>query len=176
MKKVKKMLKNQKGFTLVELLAVIVILGIISAIAVPSIAGLIDNTKKDAHVANAEQMVAAARLAVASNDTETLKSGTPSVQTGGATAATYRIPLKKLVDEGYLEEVIDPDSDSTYPVTTVTSYVDITETKASDTTATKYTYRVVLKGKERGIVQTLSATGALSKLDRAAVSTTHTAQ
>ena len=51
--------------TLVELLAVIVILGIIGAIAVPSIAGIIDNSKKDAHIANAEQLVGAARLAVA---------------------------------------------------------------------------------------------------------------
>lgn len=37
MEKIKKLLKNQKGFTLVELLAVIVILGIIAAIAIPSI-------------------------------------------------------------------------------------------------------------------------------------------
>ena len=34
-----KRLKNEKGLTLVELLAVIVILGIIAAIAVPSIGG-----------------------------------------------------------------------------------------------------------------------------------------
>ncbi len=36
-KKIQALLKNQKGLTLVELLAVIVILGIIAAIAVPSI-------------------------------------------------------------------------------------------------------------------------------------------
>ena len=42
------MLKAKKGFTLVELLAVIVILAIILAIAVPSITGMINNTRKSA--------------------------------------------------------------------------------------------------------------------------------
>ena len=40
-----KRLKNEKGLTLVELLAVIVILGIIAAIAVPSIGNIIDNSR-----------------------------------------------------------------------------------------------------------------------------------
>lgn len=38
-------LKNKKGVTLVELLAVIVIMGIIAAIAVPAIGGLIENSR-----------------------------------------------------------------------------------------------------------------------------------
>ncbi len=40
-----KRLNNEKGLTLVELLAVIVILGIIAAIAVPSIGGIIENSE-----------------------------------------------------------------------------------------------------------------------------------
>ena len=39
-RKMKALLKNEKGLTLIELLAVIVILGIIAAIAVPSIGGI----------------------------------------------------------------------------------------------------------------------------------------
>ena len=69
MKKLRRLFKNQKGFTLVELLAVIVILGIIAAIAIPSIGNIIDNSKEDAHEANAEMVVSAARLGVASNET-----------------------------------------------------------------------------------------------------------
>ncbi len=47
---VKRKMKNERGLTLIELLAV-VISGIISAIFVPSIGGLINNSKKNAHVA-----------------------------------------------------------------------------------------------------------------------------
>ena len=39
-KKIQGLLKNEKGLTLIELLAVIVILGIIAAIAIPRIGGL----------------------------------------------------------------------------------------------------------------------------------------
>ncbi len=63
-KKMKERLKNQKGLTLIELLAVIVILGIIAAIAIPSIGNIIDNSKNDAHKADAIQMINAAKLYV----------------------------------------------------------------------------------------------------------------
>ncbi|MHC8517182.1 type II secretion system protein [Sporosarcina sp. ITBMC105] len=57
-----KRLKNEKGLTLVELLAVIVILGIIAAIAVPSIGGLIDNTRIKAAHADAQNILSAANI------------------------------------------------------------------------------------------------------------------
>jgi type IV pilus assembly protein PilA len=66
-KMLKKFLKNDKGLTLVELLAVIVILGIIAAIAVPSIGGIINKSKDDAKVAEAIQIINAAKLAHASD-------------------------------------------------------------------------------------------------------------
>nr|WP_078413928.1 prepilin-type N-terminal cleavage/methylation domain-containing protein [Priestia abyssalis] len=63
----KRMLKNEKGLTLIELLAVIVILGIIAAIAVPSIGGIIQKSKEDAVKADALQILNAAKVYVASN-------------------------------------------------------------------------------------------------------------
>ncbi|KJE26937.1 hypothetical protein LG52_365 [Geobacillus kaustophilus] len=94
----KRVLKNERGLTLIELLAVIVILGIIAAIAIPAIGGLIDNSKKDAHVSNAQQMINAAKIAVTAD-----KDLIPA--NGKYTLVT----LKYLEDEGYLETVKDPD-------------------------------------------------------------------
>ncbi|MDD2392349.1 MAG: prepilin-type N-terminal cleavage/methylation domain-containing protein, partial [Bacilli bacterium] len=37
---------NKKGFTLIEALAVIIILALISVIAIPSVTRLIENTKR----------------------------------------------------------------------------------------------------------------------------------
>jgi len=61
----KKHLKNQKGLTLIELLAVIVILGIIAAIAVPAIGNVINNSKEKATYAEAQQIIDAAKLYIA---------------------------------------------------------------------------------------------------------------
>lgn len=55
-----RILKNKKGVTLVELLAVIVILGIIAAIAVPTIGGLINRQKENAAQATLESIEFAA--------------------------------------------------------------------------------------------------------------------
>ena len=60
-----KFLKNQKGLTLVELLAVVVILGIISAIATVSIGNVIQRSREDAVHADAILILSAAELFVA---------------------------------------------------------------------------------------------------------------
>lgn len=102
-KKVKGLLKNSKGFTLVELLAVIVILGIIAGIAVPSIGGIIDNSKKDAHIANGLQVISSARLLLASDSSYQPSEGN----------FTY-ITIDDLVENGYLERPISPDNQAAY--------------------------------------------------------------
>ena len=61
----KRYFKNQKGLTLIELLAVIVILGIIAAIAVPAIGNVIEKSRQDAVHADAVQVLNAAKLYVA---------------------------------------------------------------------------------------------------------------
>jgi len=57
-----KRLNNEKGLTLVELLAVIVILGIIAAIAIPSIGGVIENSRIKAQFADGQNVLAAANI------------------------------------------------------------------------------------------------------------------
>ncbi|WP_155590370.1 prepilin-type N-terminal cleavage/methylation domain-containing protein [Lysinibacillus cavernae] len=59
----KKLLKNEKGLTLVELLAVIVILAIIAAIAVPAIGNIIAKSKDRAILAEASNILAGAKIA-----------------------------------------------------------------------------------------------------------------
>jgi prepilin-type N-terminal cleavage/methylation domain-containing protein len=60
-------MKKRQGFTLVELLAVIVILAIILVIAIPNIMKLIDKMKLDAYKRNEELLVNATRNYLAGN-------------------------------------------------------------------------------------------------------------
>ncbi|MEB2302758.1 prepilin-type N-terminal cleavage/methylation domain-containing protein [Lysinibacillus xylanilyticus] len=58
----KKLLKNQKGLTLIELLAVIVILAIVAAIAIPAIGNIIENSRYNAAKADSINVINAANL------------------------------------------------------------------------------------------------------------------
>ena len=63
------MVKNSKGFTLVELLAVIVILAVILVIAVPSIMSTITESRKGALASSAKLIASSAETAYISNQT-----------------------------------------------------------------------------------------------------------
>ncbi len=52
---------NKKGFTLIELLAVIIILGILMIIAIPSVTTYINNSRKEAYVDTAKEIISGAR-------------------------------------------------------------------------------------------------------------------
>lgn len=117
-----KQLKDERGLTLVELLVVVVILGIIAAIAVVAIGGIIENSKKDAMVADAKQMVSSAKLYTASNP----KAATLNFASGGN-------------GEQYISQLKDPFGDTAYKVSTVV----ITEDTA---TKGKFNYAVNLEG------------------------------
>lgn len=64
-------LKEQKGLTLIELLAVIVILAIIAAIAIPAIGNIIENSRVGAAKSDYINAIAGAELYFIDNPTDT---------------------------------------------------------------------------------------------------------
>ena len=58
---------NKRGFTLVELLAVIAVIALISMIAIPNIVSLSDNVKKDQMIDDAKKFISLAKAYVNAN-------------------------------------------------------------------------------------------------------------
>ena len=83
---IQKKLKEQKGMTLIELLAVIVILAIIAAIAIPAIGNIIENSRVGAIKSDAQNIISAGELYFIDNTDET------------------EVTLKTLVDDNFVED------------------------------------------------------------------------
>ena len=77
------MKKNKKAFTLIELLAVIIILGILLLIAIPSVTKYIENSRKSSYITTAKGYINGARIKVNSNKFSFYD-----------TDATYYVPTK----------------------------------------------------------------------------------
>ena len=110
---------NKKGFTFIELLAVITILSVISLIAVISVSKYISKSKNQAYQSIEESMRIAAQNYV-------LKTR-PTFSTS-ASGKTLTLTTKTLVHDGYLQQIIDPASKKACKGY---SYVTITKTKVS---------------------------------------------
>ncbi len=106
--KFKALLKKEKGFTLVELLAVIVILGIIVAIAIPAVGNIIDNAQTDADEQEQALIIDAARLYMIQGDGAELPVTVATLETEGYLEARADDPLPT----GYVDE--DSDGVLTY--------------------------------------------------------------
>ncbi|WP_438448156.1 prepilin-type N-terminal cleavage/methylation domain-containing protein [Gorillibacterium sp. sgz5001074] len=140
----KKLHKDEKGMTLIELLAVIVILAIIAAIAIPSISAIIRNSERSSQRANAHTVVDAARLAIASRgvsgigaDETATHANITSPGTGGQ---TRKITLQELIDSGYLSEIKDPYRKGT-TYNPASSYVIVTRTSTTSGSITSDVYK-----------------------------------
>ena len=71
-----KRLKNKKGFTLVELLAVIVVLAIVMGLAVVGITSVLESTRKSAFAADANSYIEGARALVRADEAIVMLGGT----------------------------------------------------------------------------------------------------
>ncbi|MGD6899084.1 prepilin-type N-terminal cleavage/methylation domain-containing protein [Bacillus infantis] len=111
-KKMAQKLKNEKGLTLIELLAVIVILGIIAAIAIPSIGGIIKKSENDAKVAEGLQIISAAKMYVTSNNpgTKELTSTELATFLDNIKYAGYKVQVTKADNGKYTYALTAHDS------------------------------------------------------------------
>ena len=92
--------KNNKGFTLIEILGAIVILGIISTIAVPAVYKYVTKTKDFSY----ENMYKTVYDAV-----KNYRIDTNDVSANGITAPTYtKADINNFVELNYLDPLIDP--------------------------------------------------------------------
>ena len=88
-KYLQKKLDNEKGMTLIELLAVIVIIAIIAAIAIPAIGNIIENSRVGSMKADASNVLSAANL---------------YEQDGNTPTTTGIVLVSELISKGYIED------------------------------------------------------------------------
>lgn len=102
---------NDKGFTLVELLTVIIILGVLAIITVPMVMGNVEESKKISYEKLIKNIEQTTQIYIRNN-----KDNIPGIKTVDNVTS---ITLQDLVDkEGLKKPVIDPITEKTVSLTT----------------------------------------------------------
>ena len=110
------MLKNRKGFTLIELIVVIVIIGVLAAIVIPRLVGFQATARYKADVATAKTIATAAVTYMSENGFDTcalgdltdfFDSGAAPTPQGGAAGAVFELDTA----DGGVSEVRNSDGD-----------------------------------------------------------------
>ena len=132
------MKKNNKGFTMIELLAVVVIMGLLTTIAVPAVYKYVTRARGTSTDTMMKSTFEAAENYMMDNN-KIVKAG-----------ETYPIDVKVLVEQQYLEPLIDPISNSNRCDTDTNSKVYVTRDTTKNYDIPVYKYRVVIKCPESG--------------------------
>lgn len=103
--------KNKKGFTLIELVVVIAILGILSAIAIPRLSGARDTAKDKANTANMRTLESALQIYALDNNIE--YSAIAMSDAGLITAPTPPTDATKTFLPNYVKEMPTSPYDNT---------------------------------------------------------------
>jgi type IV pilus assembly protein PilA len=117
------MKRFKKGFTLVELLAVIVILGIILAIAIPNILNLINNSKEQAYESQKKFIIDAAKKYVMANQNLVFENNVATItlidlKNEGLLPSTIKNPRDGEFDDDTVVIVTSSNGETAYDIAT----------------------------------------------------------
>ena len=115
----------KRGFTLVELLAVLILLGVVSLIAIPSIGKILNRSREKARESTKNELIKAAKEYYADNIRELPDDGSHKC-----------LSVSEIEENGYIsnDDIVDPTTEEK-----LTGYVKI----YFDNTYNQYTYEYV---------------------------------
>ena len=137
---------GKKGFTLVELLAVITIMGILMLVAIPAVSRTIENSRRDTFMDTAKAYINAVKNAVAADE---LYSGSTPISALGE--GYYYYSINSATDSG--KDLMEQGGKSSWGNVDVKGYVAIFKTiESGNQGRTRYYYGILLTDTQgRGI-------------------------
>ncbi|MBO5375854.1 MAG: InlB B-repeat-containing protein, partial [Bacilli bacterium] len=131
-RKKKRRKKSKSGFTLIEIIGVIIIIGIIAIITVPAISKYVNNSKEKTYITYEENM----KVATENKVVECISGNDKGcyLPESGEKKIVY---LNELVESGYMDSLKDPENDGF--CSNELSYVEVTNTNGAN-----YEYKACL--------------------------------